>query len=223
MAGLPIIESYPMPGADELPEQIATWEPDPARAVLLIHDMQKYFLRPFPQGASPLAELTENIIRLRQACRRMGTPVAYTMQPGGMSPRQRGLLVDFWGPGMSTDAAHREVTEGLAPEPDDWIFTKWRYSAFHKTDLLERMRRGGRDQLLVCGVYAHVGVLMTACEAFTHDVQPFLAADAVADFRPEYHRMALDYAAGRCAVVTTTERLLIGLGADSAAAAGKGR
>jgi isochorismate hydrolase len=123
---------------------------------------------------------------------------------------------------MTIDAAHREVIDGLAPEPDDWVFTKWRYSAFHKTDLLERMRRSGRDQLLVCGVYAHVGVLMTACEAFTNDVQPFLAADAVADFRPEYHRMALDYAAGRCAVVTTTERLLTDLGADDRAAAAEG-
>lgn len=102
-----------MPGADELPEQIATWQPDPARAVLLIHDMQKYFLRPFPQGGSPLTEMTSNIIRLRRACTRTGTPVAYTMQPGGMTPRQRGLLVDFWGPGMTIDAAHREVTDGL--------------------------------------------------------------------------------------------------------------
>ncbi|GIF12941.1 isochorismate hydrolase [Actinoplanes teichomyceticus] len=202
-----------MPGADELPGRIAAWTPDPARAVLLIHDMQKYFLRAFPTDCSPLAELTGNVIRLRRACARAGTPVAYTMQPGGMTPRQRGLLADFWGPGMTADPAHREVVDGLAPAPGDWILTKWRYSAFHRTDLLAGMRRSGRDQLLVCGVYAHVGVLMTACEAFTHDIQPFLAADAVADFTPQHHRMALDYAAGRCAVVATTDRLLADLGA----------
>jgi isochorismate hydrolase len=221
MAGLPPIASYPMPGSDELPEQIVTWEPDPARAVLLIHDMQKYFLQPFSQGSSPLSELTGNVVRLRQACARMGIPVAYTLQPGGMSPQQRGLLVDFWGPGMTVEPADREVIDGLTPGPDDWTFVKWRYSAFHKTDLLERMRQAGRDQLLVCGVYAHLGVLMTTCEAFTNDIQPFLAADAVADFTPEYHRMALDYAAGRCAMVATTGRLLTGLVSDSVAAAAK--
>ena len=65
------------------------------------------------------------------------------------------------------------------------------------------MRRSGRDQLIVCGVYAHVGVLMTAVDAFTNDIQTFLVADAVADFSADYHRMALEYAAERCASVVT--------------------
>ncbi len=128
-----------------------------------------------------------------------------------MTPEQRGLLHDFWGPGMRTDPADRDVVPELAPTADDWLLTKWRYSAFFRTDLLERMRRHGRDQLVICGVYAHVGILMTAVEAFTHDIQPFLVADAVADFSESYHRMALEYAADRCAVVTTTKSLLTDL------------
>ena len=69
------------------------------------------------------------------------------------------------------------------------------------------MRADGRDQLVICGVYAHVGVLMSAVEAFTHDIQPFLVADAVADFSEEYHRMAVGYAAERCAVVVTAKEV----------------
>ncbi len=42
---------------------------------------------------------------------------------------------------------------------------------------------------------------MTAIDAFTNDLQTFLVADAVADFTADYHRMALTYAAERCAVV----------------------
>ena len=74
-------------------------------------------------------------------------------------------------------------------------------------------RHSRRDQLIICGVYAHVGVLATAIDAFTHDIQPFLVADALADFTLEHHRMALDYAAQRCAVVSTTGELLRQLGA----------
>ena len=159
-----------------------------------------------------------NAALLRERCAELGVPVAYTAQPGGMTDQERGLLKDFWGPGMRVSAEDRQVVEPLEPAPDDWVFTKWRYSAFFKSDLLERMRRQGRDQLVICGVYAHVGVLMSAVEAFTNDIQPFLVADAVADFSLAYHRLALDYAAERCAVVVGTKSLLDDLGTAEQAA-----
>jgi isochorismate hydrolase len=209
-----------MPTQGELPPNTADWAVDPGRAVLLIHDMQRFFLRSFPAGQAPGDDLVRNAALLRDRCAALGIPVAYTAQPGGMTPEERGLLKDFWGPGMTPAPEDREVVPELAPAADDWLLTKWRYSAFFRTDLLDRMRRHRRDQLVVCGVYAHVGVLMTAVEAFTHDIRTFLVADAVADFSEEYHRMALEYAAGRCAQVTTVKSLLSGLGAAGPDAAG---
>ena len=206
MTGIPEIEPYPMPTVGDLPANTAHWTVDPDRAVLLVHDMQRFFVRPFPGGMRE--ELIANIVSLRERCVALGVPVAYTAQPGGMTPEQRGLLRDFWGPGMRVAPADREVVDELAPGQDDWVLTKWRYSAFFRSDLLERMRARGRDQLVVCGVYAHVGVLMTAVDAFTNDIQTFLVADAVADFSARYHRLALDYAAERCAVVSTTKEVL---------------
>ncbi|MFG2180166.1 isochorismatase family protein [Streptomyces abikoensis] len=209
MAGIPPIEPYPLPSAGDLPGNTAQWTVDPDRAVLLVHDMQRYFLRPLP---GPLREgLVGNAARLRESCVAAGMPVAYTAQPGGMTDEQRGLLKDFWGPGMRVDPVDRQVVEPLAPAPGDAVFTKWRYSAFFRSDLLGWMRERGRDQLVVCGVYAHVGVLMSAVEAYTNDIQPFLVADAVADFSEKHHRMALEYAAMRCAVVDTTETIVAGL------------
>lgn len=212
MVGIPRIEPYPMPTADYLPANTAQWSVDAHRAVLLIHDMQQYFLRPFSPVDAPGYELVRNTTLLRNRCSLLGVPVAYTAQPGSMTEKQRGLLKDFWGPGMRVDPADRQVAGPVAPAPGDWVFTKWRYSAFFKSALLERMREHRRDQLIICGVYAHVGVLITAVEAFTNDIQPFLVADAVADFSEQYHRLALDYAAQCCAVVTTTTTTLIGLG-----------
>jgi isochorismate hydrolase len=206
MTGIPEIEPYPMPTAGDLPENVAQWTFEPDRAVLLVHDMQRFFVRPFPGGMRE--ELVTNIASLRERCVALGVPVGYTAQPGGMTGEQRGLLKDFWGPGMRVEPADREVVDELAPGRDDWLFTKWRYSAFFRSDLLARMRAQGRDQLVVCGVYAHVGVLMTAVDAFTNDIQTFLVADAVADFSARYHRLAMDYAAERCAVVTTTKEVL---------------
>lgn len=205
MPGIPSITPYDMPTT--LPDNVATWTVDPSRAVLLIHDMQRFFLRPF-NGEPPAPTLTANAAALRQAAALAGVPVAYTAQPGGMTPTQRGLLKDFWGPGMTPTEHDRQVIPEVAPAADDWLLTKWRYSAFFNTDLRARMWRAGRDQLIICGVYAHVGVLMSAVEAFTYDIQPFLVADATADFSEAEHRLALDYAASRCAVVTTTDDVL---------------
>ncbi|MEW1904560.1 MULTISPECIES: isochorismatase family protein [unclassified Streptomyces] len=217
MSGIPPIEPYPMPQEGELPENTVGWPVDPRRAVLLLHDMQEYFLKPFPRSEAPGDALVGNTALLRERCAELGVPVAYTAQPGGMTPEQRGLLKDFWGPGMDPTPEHRKVVEPLEPGPGDWTFTKWRYSAFFKSDLLERMRFHRRDQLIVCGVYAHVGVLMTAVEAFTHDIQPFLVADAVADFSAEYHRLALDYAAQRAARVVSAKTVLSELDAGGTA------
>lgn len=215
--GIPRIDAYPMPDPGELPANTAHWSPDPERAVLLVHDMQRFFLQTLPAGLSPHDDLVRNAALLRERCAAAGVPVAYTAQPGAMTRQERGLLNDFWGPGMTRAPEDRQVIDEVAPRPGDWVFTKWRYSAFFRSGLLERMREAGRDQLVVCGLYAHIGVLMTVVEAFTNDVQPFLVADAVADFSPHHHRFALEYAAQRCAVVTTADTLLARLGTVGAA------
>ncbi|WP_406453058.1 isochorismatase family protein [Streptomyces sp. NBC_00876] len=211
MSGIPTVHSYPMPTQRDLPRNTASWVPDPRRAVLLVHDMQRYFLKPLPAGRPPHNELVTHAGRLRERCTEAGMPVAYTAQPGGMDEEQRGLLKDFWGPGMRPAPADRQVVDELTPAPGDRVFTKWRYSAFIRSGLLEWMRESGRDQLVLCGVYAHVGVLMTAVEAFSQDIETFLVADAVADFSEKYHRMALEYAAERCAVVLTTDAVVSAL------------
>ncbi|WP_149831115.1 isochorismatase family protein [Streptomyces tailanensis] len=206
MPGIPPIEPYALPTADNLPANTAGWKLDPDRAVLLVHDMQSYFLQPLPRVVRDL--LVRNAARVRDTCAGLGVPVAYTAQPGDMTQEERGLLRDFWGPGMRTVPEEQQLVQPLSPAPGDWMFTKWRYSAFFRSDLLQRMRDCGRDQLVICGVYAHIGVLMSAVDAFTNDIQPFLVADATADFSRDYHWMAMKYAAERCAVVTTAEEVL---------------
>lgn len=205
---IPPIPCYPMPGPGSLPESRVDWQVDPDRAVLLVHDMQHYFLDPFEADRSPRRELVAHAAALRDAFVEVGAPVTYTAQPGDMSPDDRGLLQDFWGPGMSADPNDRDIDPAVAPRPHDVVHTKWRPSAFCRTTLLQQLREQCRDQLVICGIYGHVGILMTAHDAFSHDVQPFVVADAIADFDQDRHLFTLDYAASRCAAVTVTERAL---------------
>lgn len=216
--GIPAIGCYQMPGQDSLPRNLVSWLAEPARAVLLLHDMQAYFLAPYERGGQPLISLVANARRLRDCAAELGIPVVYTAQPGSMSRAQRGLLHDFWGQGMSADDADTRIIDELRPAPEDMVLTKWRYSAFARSDLADIIRRHGRDQLLVAGVYAHVGCLITGVDAFSMDIQPFLVADAVADFSAADHRLALDYAAQCCAAVVSTSQVLAMLSGTGQAA-----
>lgn len=205
------IAPYRMPGPDDIPTAAMPWRPRPDRAAVLVHDMQRYFLRPFPAGQSPLSELLANVMKLLASARAAGVPVFYTAQPGGMSRQDRGLLHDLWGPGMSRAEADRGIADDVAPEPGDTVLMKWRYSAFFRSDLERRLADAGRDQLVVCGVYAHMGCLITAADAFSRDIQPFLVADALGDLTRDDHLMALRYAAARCAVPLSIADVLAAL------------
>jgi len=205
---IPKIATYPMPAAAAMPANRVDWTPDPARAVLLIHDMQDYFLDFYDGAAAPVPALLTQVRRLRDACDAAGVPVVYTAQPAQQAKEERGLLTDWWGPGLTAQPERAGVAAALAPRPHDTVLVKWRYSAFVRSDLLERMRRQGRDQLIVCGVYAHIGCLMTVADAFMNDIQPFLVGDAVADFSAEQHAMALDYVSQRCGVVSSARQVL---------------
>ncbi|MGI5452419.1 isochorismatase family protein [Streptomyces sp. CA-249302] len=205
---LPAIAPYPLPAPTELPANRVSWTVDPARAVVLVHDLQQHFLSVFPAGAQPLTGMLDNTARLLREYRRLGVPVVYSAQRGGQTSEERGLQLDFWGPGVADDAEALAVPKAVAPQPGDTLLTKWKYSAFVRTELDELLRESGRDQLVIVGVYAHIGVLMTAADAWMRDIRAFVVADAVADFSRADHDLALRWAAGRCAVVTTTDALL---------------
>ena len=207
---LPTIPAYPLPAGDELPANRVAWTADPARSVLLVHDLQNHFLDAFPTGEQPLTGLLTHASGLIDRCRKLGVPVVYSAQRGGQTPEERGLQLDFWGPGVADDPDKLAMPDPVAPAPDDTVITKWKYSAFVRTELEALLRESGRDQLVIVGVYAHIGVLMSAADAWMRDIQAFVVADAVADFSRADHDMALRYAAGRCAAVTTADALFTG-------------
>ena len=205
---IPKVDAYPLPAETELPPSRVEWRVDATRAVLLVHDLQDYFLN-FYGDHSPLVEqLLHNVSRLRRACKGAGIPIVYTAQPHEQSAEQRGLLTEMWGPGITAWPGLWRIAEAVGPDADDTVFTKWRYSAFSRTQLESWLHETGRDQLLICGVYAHIGCQATACDAFMADVQPFLIADAVADFSRRHHDGAMSYVAGCCGVVASCKQVL---------------
>ncbi|MEU4556996.1 isochorismatase family protein [Actinoplanes sp. NPDC023936] len=204
---LPRITPYHLPTGFSRAAGKVHWQVRPSRAALLVHDMQNYFLAPFGTADNALlSKVTANVATLREHAARTGIPVIFSAQPGGQSREERGLLQDFWGDGPPADPQALAITDALRPGPDDVVLTKRRYSAFAGTDLAEIL--SGRDQLIITGVYAHIGVLATAMDAFMRGIQPFVVIDAVADFSPAHHADALRHVQSRCGVIASTAELV---------------
>lgn len=212
MAALPHLIDYsaPVPPVTDLPSSRAAWQLDPARAAVLVHDLQHYFLRPYAPDCAALSAALTGTAQILAAARAAGVPVFYTAQDGDHS--DRGLQGDLWGPGMSTRAEDTAIVPEVEPAPGDHVVTKRRYSAFAKTDLAERLAADDRDQLVITGVYAHIGITATAYDAFQREVHPFVPADAIAAFTPDQHARTLDIVADSCGVVTMADAVVQRLG-----------
>ncbi|MFM9376026.1 isochorismatase family protein [Gordonia sp. VNK21] len=205
---IPVIPPYDIP-TGPFPLKV-DWRLESSRAALLIHDMQQYFIDAYQRDREPMATALPNMVRIRAACREAGVPIVYTAQPGDQHPSRRGILSEFWGAGMASGPETKIVPE-LTPEDGDIEVTKWRYSGFQRTDLRELLAHYRRDQLIVVGVYAHMGCMISATEAFMQDVQPFFAVDAMGDFSAGEHEMAAEYIGKRAGRVMAADDVVAAL------------
>ena len=214
---IPKLTAYALPTAEELPISKVNWAFEPERAALLIHDMQEYFLNFWGENSAMMQQVVANIARLRAYCKTHNIPVYYTAQPKEQSDEDRALLNDMWGPGLTRSPEQQRIVRELTPDEADTVLVKWRYSAFHRSPLEQMLKETGRNQLLITGVYAHIGCMTTATDAFMRDIKPFFIADALADFTRDEHLMSLNYVAGRSGRVVMTDELLPSVPATKAA------
>ncbi|MFE9566502.1 isochorismatase family protein [Streptomyces sp. NPDC006487] len=165
------------------------WAVVPARAALLVHDLQPHYLRTLSRAGR--RHLLARVVEVVNWADGHGVPVLASGPRPAADLAQRGLLGACWGMGLSPKQAARIALPRLGA-PDVTRIAKRAYSAFYATDLEAELRRRGRDQLVVVGIYASHGILATSVDAISRDIQVFVPFDATADYTAYRHAAALD-------------------------------
>lgn len=205
---IPKPSSYTLPIEKDLPVNRVDWPVDHEHTALLIHDMQNYFINFWESDDELISQVILNISILKNQCKMLGIPIFYTVQSKKQSNKERGLLTDMWGLGLQSYPEQCEITKLLSPDPDDTVISTCRYSAFLHSDFEELLKSQQCEQLIICGIYGHIGCLITANDAFMRDIKPFIVSDAIADFSYDEHIMTLKYIASSCGKIVTTTNLL---------------
>ncbi|MFE5813915.1 isochorismatase family protein [Streptomyces sp. NPDC056479] len=198
---------YVMPAPAMLPDDTTGRTLDPDRAALVVLNLQRRFVRVLAEEGAPVAELLANTGRLVAAAHAADVPVIHSVPA-----RERGPARYVRRPGPPADRDGEAFAEQVEPRTGDAVLTARKHSAFARTRLDGRLRDLKRDQVVIAGLFARVGVLMTAADAWVQDLEPFVVADAVADASAGSHGFALEWVADTCGAVTSTDRVVAAFG-----------
>ena len=193
---------------------------DPARAALIVIDMQNDFCAVGGMMSNEGFDVSEaqktatRLPALITAARSAGVLVVFVRNVYSTSPelgspgenkRANKYLSDSW---LEQAARTRKgsytrrpvCTEGswegdfygdISPQPGEPVVTKHRYSAFHNTDLDSILRAHGTRTIVLTGVATNVCVETTAREGFVRDYYVVLVSDGTATYSPDDHAATL--------------------------------
>lgn len=154
------------------------------RSLLLLVDVQERLLPAMIEPAGMLA----NCALLLRAAARLGVPILASEQyPQGLGPT---------------------VPELRALLPDGAVCAKTAFACTGDPEIQARLGAAGRDQVVICGIEAHVCVLQTALGLKAGGHAPIVVFDATTSRRPDSKEAALDRLRDNGIEVATAEMVL---------------
>ena len=149
---------------------------------LILVDIQNDY---FEKGKMELAQMdraTGNAKILLDAFRRTGLPL-FHVQHISVHP-----TASFFLPGTSGMEIHQSVN----PLPGEAVVTKHFPNSFRETGLLERLKRSGVEDVVICGAMSHMCVDATTRAAFDLGFNCLVAQDACATRTLEYKGQVIE-------------------------------
>lgn len=158
------------------------------KTAFIILDMINDFVH--PDGslvASGAKDIIPNIKRRKEEAKKRGIPVIYMCD--NHDPRDSEFKE--WPKHGVKGSWGAQVVEDLAPEENDYVLPKRRYSAFFGTELDLLLRELGIERVILTGTLTNICVYCTAVDAYMRGYKIVLPEDSVVALTPEEHEFAL--------------------------------
>lgn len=188
-----------------------TFRFDPARAALVLIDMQRDFVEPggFGETLGNDVSILQSVVPPLQSvladARRRGLMVIHTREghlpdlsdcpPAKLNRGAPSLRIGDPGPRgrilVRGEVGH-DIIDGLAPIPGELVIDKPGKGSFYATGLHEHLLQHGITSLIVTGVTTEVCVHTTVREANDRGYECLVLSDCVGSYFPEFQRVALE-------------------------------
>jgi isochorismate hydrolase len=187
---------------DEIISQLNThhWIPDKARTGILLIDLQEYF-------REIITPILENLIGVISSAREKKIPLFFT-QHGHETEEKPGMLAQWWTNLIIKGSDDARLLSDLDIREGDSIIPKTTYSAFHKTNLEEKLEDNGITDLVIGGVMTNLCCETTARDAFVRDFRVFFLVDGTSTVSEDFHLATLKNVAYGFATLMGCEQLI---------------
>ncbi len=198
---------------------------DPRRSAVIVVDMQHDFVSPGAALETPMGRvLLPTLKRLLDHARSSGMRVIYTAHVHRRDGSDMGRFGEIWSPiaqgtALVDGEAGVDVIDEVAPQEDEPIIKKHRYSAFFGTDLDMILRTANIENVIITGVTTENCCHATARDAMFHGYRVAFISDATGTFdypdigygeipASEVHRVSLGVLGVSTAHVMDCEELI---------------
>ncbi|MCL2379273.1 MAG: cysteine hydrolase [Coriobacteriia bacterium] len=183
------------------------WKIDCNRCTLLVIDMQNDFvlngaIMEVPEAKKQIPKIKELI----DNCRKLNIPIIYTVHQTDpvYNPLEIASFPHLKDAGMRAGTDGIKVVSDLAPQHNDYVLQKRRYSAFFQTDLeliLRNIHAHGNDEdgrvrpavdtLIICGTVTNICCESTARDAYYRDYKVVFGSDICSALTKAQHDASL--------------------------------
>jgi nicotinamidase-related amidase len=167
--------------------------------------------------------VVDNAVRLMNAARQTNMPVFYAIANHRKDGESRSMIVTDtdmrlrpWPNGDCNPTVHgategsweQKVIDEIAPQPQDYIIPKFRWSTFHQTYFDLALRSRGIHTIIVSGGAVDVGVASTVYAARDHDYNVIVVRDACSNSHQDSMKAFMDTVFPRMARVRTADQVI---------------
>jgi len=187
---------------------------EPRRTALLLVDVQNWVVNDRQAAIRPefdaavRATVLPNMIKLVEACRRVGVEVLFTvMENLTRDGRDRSLDYKLSGISIEKGSWDAKVLDLMAPAEDEIVLPKTSSSVFNSTNIDYLLRNLGVEELAVVGFLTDQCIDHTVKDAADRGYYVTCIRDACMANTHARHEAALAYFASYCRMTTTEDFL----------------